>query len=65
MLELASEHIRTHWRDTLDRVFRGETIAVVRYGKQVAIMVQPEEYQRILRQCAKDLVEDSSDDPSA
>lgn len=47
MIELASEYIRTHWRDTLDRVFRGETVAVVRYGKAVAVMVQPEEWWRL------------------
>ena len=47
MIELASEYIRTHWRDTLDRVFRGEVVAVVRYGEAVAVMVQPEQWQRI------------------
>lgn len=49
MIELASEYIRTHWRDTLDRVFRGEVVAVVRYGKIVAVMIQPEEWERITR----------------
>lgn len=49
MIELASEYIRTHWRDTLDRVFRGEVVAVVRYGKEVAVMVQPEEWERLNR----------------
>ena len=49
MIELASEYIRTHWRDTLDRVFRGEVVAVVRYGKIVAVMIQPEEWERTTR----------------
>ena len=46
-IELASEYIRTHWRDTLDRVFRGEVVFVVRYGKPVAVMVPPEQWQRL------------------
>lgn len=53
MISLASEYIRTHWRDTLDRVFRGETITVVRYGKVVAVMVQPEQWQRISDELAR------------
>lgn len=59
MIKLASEYIRTHWRDTLDRVFRGEVVAVVRYGKVVAVMVQPEEWERLTK-VAKGTQDDAS-----
>lgn len=47
MVQLAGEEVRTNWRDTIDRVYRGETIIVLRYGKPVAVIMSVEELERL------------------
>lgn len=48
MIELSGEQVRMNWRDTIDRVFKGETVIVLRYGKPVAVLFGYEEWRRFM-----------------
>ena len=47
MEQIASDKARKNLRELLDRVMKGETIIITRYGRPEVIMVPPEVWERM------------------
>lgn len=47
MEQIASDKARKNLRDLLDRVMKGETIIITRYGRPEVVMVPPEVWEQM------------------
>lgn len=47
MEQIASDKARKNLRDLLDRVMKGETIIITRYGRPEVVMVSPEVWEQM------------------
>ena len=53
MQTIASEEMRQSWGTTLDRVFKGDTLAVQRFGRPMVVLVGYDAWKSIEDELAK------------
>jgi prevent-host-death family protein len=48
LIDVNVQHVRANWAETINRVhYLNQPFRVVRFGKPVAVILSPEEYERL------------------